>query len=161
MKNERLFREMRDADAMRAANTEQRGARGMLTEYGVGVMEGLRALWGDLKERPVETLWSGVADVHRQGGNIWDSLRESVGEAIGDIRKKVVEEGYFGREVSPKEMEVTHHAAGGIAEAGEPSPKMGFAELMAAQSALQPQATAQADRDRQTPEPPPPDMMDR
>lgn len=36
----------------------------------------------------------------RQGGGLFDSLLRGFGEAVADIRHKVVEEGWFGRQVT-------------------------------------------------------------
>lgn len=41
-------------------------------------------------------------------GALWDAFAPSIGEALIDVRKKL-EELWFGREVTPTEMAVTHH----------------------------------------------------
>ena len=108
-----------------------------------GLMEGLRALWGVAIEA--------VMDARERMGSIWDAAAPGITEAVTDVRKRVVEEGWFGREVSPKEMEVTHH--GGIhgkADDRPASAHQGFYDLCRANEQMKPPEPP--DQGRQAPD---------
>lgn len=47
-------------------------------------------------------------------GGIIDSIIKGVGEAVTDIRHKVVEEGYFGRQVTPDIVPQSPYAEQGL-----------------------------------------------
>ncbi|OJW33051.1 MAG: hypothetical protein BGO51_24400 [Rhodospirillales bacterium 69-11] len=151
MRIEQRSREMQDAERRLEADS-----RVSITEArAYGALEGLQALWGDLQERPLSVIWQGVRDVREQWGGLWDSLRDGVAEAVADIRKKVFEEGFYGREVTPKEMEVTHHDHRPASPESAVKPP-GFEDLMRTRGMCQPEAAN--DPGRPTPETPHPDI---
>jgi hypothetical protein len=49
----------------------------------------------------------------KQGG-VLDSIIKGIGEAVTDVRQKVVEEGYFGRQVTPDLPQQSPYAEQGL-----------------------------------------------
>lgn len=75
---------------------------------------------------------------------LWDALAPALGEAITDIRKKF-EEAAYGREVTPREMDISR-------EPLSVETRMGFRELIAMQAAMLPNTPERADQARHEPE---------
>lgn len=76
---------------------------------------------------------------------LWDTLAPAIGEAITDINKKVFEEGWFGRETTAREVDVSR-------EPPSADMRMGFRELIAMQAAMLPHTPDRADQARHEPE---------
>ena len=77
-------------------------------------------------------------------GAVWDAVAPAIGDAITDVRKKL-EEFFWGREVSAKEIDITR-------EPPSADMRMSFRDLIDMQAAMLPNAPERADQARHEPE---------
>lgn len=77
-------------------------------------------------------------------GKAWDAVAPAIGEAITDARKKL-EEFFWGREISSKEIDITREPPGA-------ETRMGFRELIAMQAAMLGNTPERAEPARHEPE---------
>lgn len=81
-----------------------------------------------------------MADI-KEGG-VLDSIIKGIGEAVTDIRHKVVEEGYFGRQVTPDiQPEVSPYVEQGLPAS--------FEEYRASKDTLQKDQTQTQNKDQE------------
>lgn len=78
-------------------------------------------------------------------GSLWDSLASGFSAAFTDIYKKIFEEGWFGREVSAREVDISR-------EPVSYETRMGFRELMDMQRAMLINTPETAEQARHEPE---------
>lgn len=96
-------------------------------------------------DRPDRAAVASAVALYDGIGALWDVLAPAFGEAITDIYKKVFEEGWFSREVSAKEIDISR-------DPPSIETRMGFKEIMALQQAMLPHTPEKAAQARHEPE---------